>query len=89
MNEPNFSKMPWQIIPSEKPSLVEIYDYFNDMVCGHIDDEDNAALLVCAPEMYWELVRCANLFRDLKIYPVVNTIETLLQKARGESEVIP
>lgn len=84
MNEPNFSRMPWKIIPSENPSLVEIYDDFNDLVCGHIDDEDNAALLVCAPEMYWELVRCRNLFKSLKIHAVVNTIDALLRKARGE-----
>ena len=47
----------------------------------------NARLIAAAPEMYWELVRCANLFRDLKIYPVVNVIEALLRKACGESEV--
>ena len=61
------------------------YGYDEENVCDIVYNKADADLIASAPEMYWELVRCANLFRDLKIYPVVNVIEALLRKARGES----
>ena len=48
----------------------------------------NAALIAAAPEMYKELFRLSALFRKNSIYlDEREKIETILRKARGESEV--
>ena len=86
MTEPNFAPKPWQILATDNPSLVAVYDNINDMVCDHIDDEDNAALIAAAPDMYASLQNCVNLLRHLGINEFANMVETTLRKARGESE---
>jgi len=92
MSKFKFTSGPLHVETKWKPYVIQkdgivLAETWENSVISRAEAEANAHLYAAAPEMYKELFRLSALFRKNSIYlDEREKIETILRKARGESE---